>query len=429
MKKRNEKGSFTIEAILALSIFMFAFMAIVSLALVVKLESTVQYAIDQTAKEISQYCYIADRAGAFPKKEGESKEIQNVDAAVQAVFDFSDLTNDKVAKYSEKDFTSLSFDEILNEVDDAEADITEIQTASEEIYNSFKTVMDDPQGVVKALAKMMLTSATKRVVSRVIAQPLCKALVPKYMTTGGDIDTELKQMGIVDGLNGLDFRLSSFLIDDRTINVVVVYKVKVNGFGIFDKDIIVKQTASTAAWVKGVSLADVAKATPKWELPSVERGKLYVEELKKEQSSNAVKGGKGIDIYEQSSNTFTSVMSINVFQASYSDYNSGGKTYTLKESPIKSLLRKNANKLKKDIGKINDELTMEDGRKCEIATEQTAPSVKILCVVVPNEAQDKNDVLNKIAKDIEEETGVKVKWTYRDNALGKEEKEEEEETE
>lgn len=55
MKDKGEKGSFTVEAILSLSIFMFAFVTIVSLATVAKIESTTQYAIDQTAKEISKY--------------------------------------------------------------------------------------------------------------------------------------------------------------------------------------------------------------------------------------------------------------------------------------------------------------------------------------------------------------------------------------
>lgn len=63
MKNKGERGSFTIEAILSLSIFMFAFVAIVSLATIAKVVSTTQYAIDQLAKEISQYYYIAERVG------------------------------------------------------------------------------------------------------------------------------------------------------------------------------------------------------------------------------------------------------------------------------------------------------------------------------------------------------------------------------
>lgn len=40
MRNKSERGSFTIEAILSLSIFMFAFVTIVSLATIAKVEST-----------------------------------------------------------------------------------------------------------------------------------------------------------------------------------------------------------------------------------------------------------------------------------------------------------------------------------------------------------------------------------------------------
>jgi len=63
MRIKNERGSFTIEAILSLSLFMFGFMSIISLATIAKVESTTQYAIDQVAKEVAQYYYIAEKVG------------------------------------------------------------------------------------------------------------------------------------------------------------------------------------------------------------------------------------------------------------------------------------------------------------------------------------------------------------------------------
>ena len=84
MKDKGEKGSFTVEAILSLSIFMFAFVTIVSLATVAKIESTTQYAIDQTAKEISKYTYIASRANLLvhPKDSAEAT-VDSIDEAQQ----------------------------------------------------------------------------------------------------------------------------------------------------------------------------------------------------------------------------------------------------------------------------------------------------------------------------------------------------------
>ena len=55
---------------------------------------------------------------------------------------------------------------------------------------------------------------------------------------------------------------------------------------------------------------------------------------------SGVKNGVGVDLYDQDSNTFTAVHSMNVFAASYSDYvRSGDGTkasdYILKREKIK----------------------------------------------------------------------------------------------
>mgnify|MGYP001124281009 CR=1 FL=1 len=106
MKDKGEKGSFTVEAILSLSIFMFAFVTIVSLATVAKIESTTQYAIDQTAKEISKYTYIASRANLLvhPKDSAEA----TVDSIDEAVFRKVDAPNPDY-KLTKKKSTSANW--------------------------------------------------------------------------------------------------------------------------------------------------------------------------------------------------------------------------------------------------------------------------------------------------------------------------------
>ena len=93
-----------------------------------------------------------------------------------------------------------------------------------------------------------------------------------------------------------------------------------NGYGIFDDTLVIKQTASTTAWVTGTSLKASNETDSNWEKGSFERGKAFVNEIQKETPSKAVKEGVGVDIYEKSSNTFKSIHSLNVFSASYSDY-------------------------------------------------------------------------------------------------------------
>lgn len=418
MKKQNEKGSFTIEAILSLSIFMFAFVAIISLATVAKIESTTQYAIDQTAKEISRYCYIADRAataaGLNPNVTPDSNEkIANVDGAIQSVFDFADaFSNTSPGKVTN---TNEQLSSMLSNID--ANDFESITNAAQNVYSSFGPIMNDPKGAISALVEVVAKKGASILVSRVIAQPMCKTLVPKYITSNGDANETLEKMGVVDGLNGLNFSMSSFLMDGRSINIVVVYQIKVNGFGIFDQTIVVKQTASTAAWITGTSLSDVASSASYWDLPDLERGKKFVSELQDESPHKGVKAGQGIDLYDQDTNTFTSVHSINVYSASYSNYSKDSDPqYELKANAIKSQVKGYVNNLKKSIDKVDVNLTMEDGTTCQTAKENVTHRSAQLMVAVPSSVLDDakaKENLNQLAVEIEAETGVKVNWTYR----------------
>lgn len=421
MRNRSERGSFTIEAILSLSIFMFAFVTIVSLATIAKVESTTQYAIDQVAKEISQYCYIAERVGvANTGTEG----VKEIDDAVQAIFDFADKSSTVASNYSST--TAADLGEMIENMPQISNDVHEVSAAAENVYNSFGPIFEDPKGIVSSLATMMVNQVGHELITRVIAQPLCKALVPKYITSSGDADAILEKMGVVDGLDGLDFRMSSFLSDQRSINVVVVYQIKVNGFGVFDDTLVVKQTASTAAWVTGTRLEEANDATSNWEKGDLECGKEYVDKVQGENPHKAVKEGVGVDIYDQDTNTFTSVHSMNVFSATYSDYqkvasnDADPDNYSLKKSKIKSTVKGYANNLLDNVNKIDENITMEDGTQCQTALESVRHRNAEIIIVVPEEAKSNADnlaILNEIAAEIEAETGVKVNITYRDKAL------------
>ena len=424
MKDKGEKGSFTVEAILSLSIFMFAFVTIVSLATIAKIESTTQYAIDQTAKEISKYTYIASRANLLvhPKDSAEAT-VDSIDEAVQSMYDFSDVLSSSTGGNGVT-LNSEGLSDMLSGM--SGDDFKSITASAQTVYNSFAPLMSDPKGAITALAQVVAQKGGSALVSRVIAQPLCKALLPKYITQQDDASAVLEKMGVVNGLDGLDFSLSTFLMDQRTINVVLVYEIDVKGFGIFDQKLIVKQTASTAAWLadtEGVKLSDVASKTSAWQKSDMERGKDYVSELQGENPHQGVKNGVGVDLYDQDSNTFTAVHSMNVFAASYSDYvRSGDGTkasdYILKREKIKAALKAYANALNRAVDSISESIEMSDGTDCQTALEKTMHREKVLIIVVPEEATEFASLLQEIANEIEQETGVKVNITYRDKALG-----------
>ncbi len=418
---RNERGSYTIEAALALTSFMFAFIAIVSCATIAKVESTTQYAIDQIAKEISQYYYIAERLKIANTDKGGSQEVDDM---IQSIVDFGNKSSDVASKYSGT--TSKDFSKIIDDFGTIKEDVNEVTKAAGKVYSSLGTVMTDKKNIVSTLATAVLKEVGNEALSRVVAQSICKALMPQYITSDGDANESLIKMGIIDGLDGLHFEMSSFLRDQRSINVVLFYRIKVNGFGIYDRILDVKQTASTAAWVTGTKLKEVASSESKWENEKFDRGKEFVEEVKNETPGKAVKGGVGIDLYDQKSNSFTTVHSLNVYMSTYSNYNPSSKNaensgnYSLNEAAIKSAVKNYATTLKKNFSKIDGSITMDDGTQCQIPKEKAQNRNGVVKLVVPVEARSNPEhlaIINTIASEVQQETGVKVEVTYRENAL------------
>lgn len=77
-----------------------------------------------------------------------------------------------------------------------------------------------------------------------------------------------------------------------------------------------------------------------------------------------------------------------------------------------------ANALNRAVDSISESIEMSDGTDCQTALEKTMHREKVLIIVVPEEATEFASLLQEIANEIEQETGVKVNITYRDKALG-----------
>ncbi len=420
-KLKSEKGSFTVEATLTLTIFMFAFLAIVSLSTVARIEGITQYAINQTAKEISQYYYIADKAGLIDTKDDNS-DFEKVDSLVNAISSLSDATQDG-AKEVKGSLSSKDIEGILNTYEDLPGTVENVEKAATELSNSIEAIMDDPKTVITSLTSAFAKQAANEAMTKIIAQPLCKSLVPKYVTSDKNADLYLEKMGVVDGIDGMDFRLSNFLSDGRSINVVVVYEVELNGFGVFNRTLVIKQTASTAAWVKGKPLKEVAQSKSIWDESNFDRGGKIVKQIKDDKSGQAVKKGNGIHLYDESANTFTLIRSINVYNKTYSSFGVGDNVkesdnFNLTESAIKSQISADARKIKSDTKNVGNSITMEDGTIKQLGNKNDR--IPVLLVVLPEEVEKNPEhkaVIDKIISDIEKEDGVKVEITYREEAL------------
>ncbi len=369
------KGSLTIEASLSLSIFLFAFVTLLSFVNVARIESRVQYAINQSAKELSQYLYAADQVLALEAAGATDEEIKMV---VDHLIDFNYSIGSGYPQQSEA---------------------MDIKTHSDEF--------NKPAEVIEWLATMALNDPSS-ITSQAVAVSLADMLVPKYLYPGssmGEIDQQLKALHVRGGLSGLDFKNSSILEDGETINIVVDYRIGSMFPSFFNKDIVVRQSASTAAWVK-----KDPKIVSKWQLSSLERGQAFLAEIRTENPEYAVKPGQGIDLYNNG--ICTSVFTLNLFTPSYSNSDGAGN-YTLNTSRIMATLRSYSEQSLQQSEGIGSNLEMLDGRVLNTADQLSS----VVLMIVPEEAQAFQTELEAIATEVELEKGISIEWQFREPAL------------
>lgn len=119
-------------------------------------------------------------------------------------------------------------------------------------------------------------------------------------------------------------------------------------------------------------------------------------------------------------NSFVRVHSLNIYSASYSTLKSDGKyEYTNKnKSSIKSKVNSYAKNLKSESAKVGNKIAMKDGEIVYIPSPAEMERNNVLFMVAPADTDSEGKkVLNEIAEQVKEETGVTVYWTYRYNTL------------
>jgi len=321
---KKEKGSITIEATLALSIFTFAFMTFISFVNVARTESVVQHALNQTAQEISQYFYLLEII----------EESENTSQADELLRNFADF--------------------------------------SASIGEGFST------SIVHQLFSMDEAS-------------LSSSLMQKYLSRD-----QLHDLGV----EGIDLSDSSFLQDGQMINLVAVYRIKSMIPSFFNKHMVIKQTASTAAWV-GVE----DRLLTKWHLPPLQRGKAFLAEIRIANPIISVRPGIGITLYDNG--RCISYYTINIFSATYFQNQ-------LKTNHIKSVLAQYVKNSIQDRESLGEKIQMNNGDTVNI-TKHTKET--IVHLIAPEEASWYYEELKVIARQLEQEYQVMIEWSFLEKAL------------
>ncbi|MDF2534655.1 MAG: TadE-like protein [Bacillales bacterium] len=378
---KEQCGSLTVEATLSVPIFMFAFLLLISFANQARTESIVQHTISQTAKDLSTYFYLADKA-----------KIPSYG---------SDVTVDTTKKFAQN-FLSLSKLPLL---DDSSIKKSSPISLKDKI---------NPSQFLNSLVDLVIKKGSQELMLKTLVYPYCQLKFEENLKIEGSkkqIDEYLKSLQINNGRNGLDFSDSKILLDGKTIEIVVTYHVKSMFPMIFNRERTVRQSASTAAWIKHMPFK-VENHLSKWKLGSLIRGRAWIDEIRKENAEIAVAPGVGVDLYSNGNCTY--VYSMNVFSSSYCVGDIKENSFELNKQGIKAQLDEYADKSLSQINKLPAQIEFQNGKIIQVEKDK---KVITLQIIVPEEAAQFNNYLYQLSEEIKNDKGISIFWTFREKAL------------
>lgn len=249
----KEKGAFSIDAILGLTLFMIAIIAIMFMSLIIRVQANMQYALGQTAKEISGYYYLMDKLGIASVTSNENntdtkKNIENLNSTIGSILDFSSSASNLTNGMDFKDGLTLESLQNLEKEMDLDKIWNQANTMGEKLktYTQKGTATDQLKAVIQVFGKSLISKSF----SYYIAPFVCEALMPKYLTSTGDVDEYYESIGI--NPDSVDFSDSQLLFDGRSIKLVVEYELDTEKltFGMYKGILKFQQVAATAAWIQ-----------------------------------------------------------------------------------------------------------------------------------------------------------------------------------
>ncbi len=218
MDQEKERGALVIEATMALTIFMFTIFTILYIANICFIQAKMSTSLNTAAKEVSQYSYLYFKLGVNKAEQAVHEEAQGaqntLDGISNTVGDFMEAVNAGTGA-----FEAGQFQQMLQEADDAYA-------SANDLYSKFEEILDDPKAFLFGLGAMAIEDLSNTA-KEYLAQVLSKALMKKNLM-GDKADLYLRQYGVVDGLDGLDFKGSTLMPGGSgTICLTMTYEVEV----------------------------------------------------------------------------------------------------------------------------------------------------------------------------------------------------------
>lgn len=261
----NTKGSITVEAAVLLPVFIAAILTFVFIIKVYYTHEIVQQALASACEEMSLYSLLYYET--------------NADELISGLEKFTD---------------------------------------SQKNDNSADDVVDTN---IATLIKQFGKGTSDYIRAQVVLVPVSKALVKKNLEVSyyDSVDARLKLLNLKEGFEGIDFSKSRLLADEKSIDLIVKYKMSFPFLTQFMPEIQITQMASSYVWAgeDGIKKSEETETeeTGIWNMSNMSRGK----EIRKRQGANLPFNFPTIAIFKNG--TATSIKSLNIDEAYYKSSN------------------------------------------------------------------------------------------------------------
>ena len=310
-KLKQQKASATVEAVVSFTTFIFVIFTILSLVNLCRAQMLISSAMDNAAKELSQYSYFYKMSGLqkFDKalnekgKTGKSQineVIGSVDELYGSMVDSVDTTVEGYTNIAEATKNgTLDLNTFKSAYDGLSSAAGDVSANIDQMAAQFENIGDNPMLYMKSLVAIASTTGMDLLKSHAIAAPLAKFFVrQQFGKTTEEANTALEKLGVKDGFSGMNFKMSTIFSSttdadghpyDEDIRLVVFYKMTLLKF--FDWEVwevnMCKQSACRA-WLAGdnpgefVLVEDLTEAT---EATGAEEGQKPSESAPEEENS------------------------------------------------------------------------------------------------------------------------------------------------
>lgn len=272
MKLKSIKGSVTVEASLALPIFIGAVLSIAFLIKLVYVQEVVQHAINGAADEMAATGYVYYISGIKGINDTVNSGLESGENAVKSqASSVSNLLGD-IGKLTGDSNNSS------NEAGGFEM-IKTIKNDFTNAINSKNGILENPLTFLKNVACMISAGAFDDFKTE-LCIPITRLYLKKYFTQNENIDfnKRLKFLNIAGGIDGFNLNNSHFFEDSNdNIDIRVRYKLELPIPFRIIPSIEMEQRAVQRAWTSGdvgSAATDKNQSGGVWSLGNLERGRI-----------------------------------------------------------------------------------------------------------------------------------------------------------